>query len=116
MKHATPSTLSDAARVACKQPRIGSLEKSYRKSSLSEENEREWFARVLWQAFPEAQSENHLSELVAEVLTTDKRPIHPKTVRNWLRCQNAPHFRYVLRILALAGAERVFEIIDPEVS
>lgn len=79
-----------------------------------EEAERHWFASLLWRAFPEARSENELSELVAEVLTTERRRIHPKTVRNWLRCENTPHFRYVIRILALAGAESIFEIIDVE--
>lgn len=90
------------------------MEKSYRNCMTPEEAELAWFAGLLWRAFPEARSENHLCELVAETLTTDKRPLHPKTVRNWARRLNSPHFRYVIRIVALAGAESVFEIIDPE--
>lgn len=39
----------------------------------------------------------------------------PRTVRNWLRRENAPHFRYVLKVIALVGAEAVFQVIDPEV-
>lgn len=103
------------------QHRSKHLEKSYRnciggeKSALTgEQAERRWFAGLLWKAFPEARSENDLAELVAEVLTTDKRPIHPKTVRNWLRCENSPHFRYVMKVLAMAGAESLFQIIDAE--
>lgn len=80
-----------------------------------EDAEREWFASLLWRAFPEARSENELAELAAEVLTSDRRPVTPRTVRNWLRCENSPHFRYVLRVIALVGAEAVFQVIDPEV-
>lgn len=90
---------------------------SFRKSvsALSPEDaEREWFAGLLWKAFPEATSENDLAEMAAEVLTTDCRPVTSRTVRNWLRRENSPHFRYVLRVIALAGTESIFQIIDPE--
>lgn len=90
------------------------MEKLYRNGLTPEEAERRWFAGLLWKAFPEAHSEEELSGLVAEVLTTDRRPVHPKTVRNWLRCDNTPHFRYVMRVLAMAGAESLFQIIDRE--
>lgn len=97
------------------------MEKSYRNRNAApraalapEEAERRWFAGLLWKAFPDARSENELSELVSEVLTTDLRPVHPKTVRNWLRCDNSPHFRYVMQVVAMAGAECLFEIIDGE--
>ena len=79
-----------------------------------DEAERDWFAGLLWRAFPEATSENHLSELAADTLTADRRPVTARTVRNWLRRENTPHYRYVLWVLALAGAERVFDILDPE--
>ena len=90
---------------------------SFRKSRNAltpEEAERAWFAGLLWKAFPEAASENELAELAAEVLTSDRRPVTARTVRNWLRQENAPHFRYVLRVIALVGAEAVFQVIDPE--
>lgn len=88
---------------------------SFRKGLLAPEDaERAWFAGLLWKAFPEARSENELAELVAEVLSTSRRPVHMRTVRNWLRCENSPHFRYVLQVIALAGAESVFQILDPE--
>lgn len=92
-------------------------EMSFRKSRhalTAEEAERAWFASLLWKAFPEATSENELAELAAETLTSDKRPVTSRTVRNWLRCENSPHFRYVLRVIALVGAESVFQAIDPE--
>lgn len=90
------------------------MEKLYRKCTSLEEIERKLFAEMLWKAFPAAKSENELAELVAEVLTEEHRPCHPKTVRNWLRCDNTPHFRYVMRVLALAGAESIFQMIDAE--
>lgn len=92
----------------------GPIEKSFRNGLAPEDAERRWFAGLLWKAFPDARSENDLTELVAEVLTTERRPIHPRTVRNWLRCENAPSFKYVMRVLALAGAESLFDIFDPE--
>ncbi len=89
--------------------------KNFAGSDLTgQEAERLWFAGLLWKAFPEARSENELAELVAEVLATERRPIHRRTVRNWLRGENTPHFRYVMRVLAMAGAESLFEIIDGE--
>jgi hypothetical protein len=79
-----------------------------------EDAEREWFARLLWRAFPEARSENELADLAAGVLTSGNRPVTSRAVRNWLRKDNTPHFRYVLQVLAMAGAESVFSILDPE--
>ena len=79
-----------------------------------EEAEKHWFAGLLWKGIPEATSENDLADRWAELLTTERRPIHPKTIRNWLRCENTPHFRYVMRVIALAGAESLFQIIDAE--
>ncbi len=94
------------------------MEKSFRKmkSPAGLEAERRWFARLLWRAFPEARSENELAELVAEVLSLDGRRVTPRTVKNWLRCENAPHFRYVLRVLALAGAESLFDVVFGDVA
>ncbi|WP_273687332.1 hypothetical protein [Ketogulonicigenium vulgare] len=94
------------------------LEKSFRKSRQpknGEDAERARFARLLWRAFPDAKSENELAELAAMVLTSESRPVDKRTVRNWLRCENAPHFRYVIKVIALVGAEAVFQMIDPEV-
>ena len=87
---------------------------SFRNALTGEEAERQWFAGLLWRAFPEATSENQLAELAAEVLTTDKRSVTARSVRNWLRCENTPHFRYVLRVIGMAGTESIFQILDPE--
>lgn len=86
------------------------LEKSARECT-SEEIERKWFADLLWEAFPEARSDNELSELAAEVLTKGNRPVDSRTVRNWLRLTHAPHYRYVPRVYALAKSERLFDMI-----
>ncbi|MBL3580793.1 hypothetical protein, partial [Rhodovulum visakhapatnamense] len=67
-------------------------------------------ASLLWRSFPEATSEAELADLVAEALNTAQRPVNPRTVRNWLRSENAPGLHYVLAVLALAGAETVFEL------
>ncbi len=94
------------------------MEKSFRKSRQpknGEDAERAWFAGLLRKAFPEATSDNELAELAAMVLTSERRPVDKRTVRNWLRCENAPHFRYVLKVIALVGAEAIFQMIDPEV-
>ena len=92
------------------------MEKSFRNRSnaqISDEGaQRAWFARQLWRAFPEAKSEHELAEIVAEVLTTDRRPVHARTVINWLRCNNAPAFRYVMGVLALAGSEAVIDLVE----
>lgn len=114
MNHTAPSSFASKIHHSQDGYRSKQLEKSFRNEMSQEDMERKWFADLLWKAFPDAQSENELSELVAEVLTTEKRPIHPRTVRNWLRCDNSPSFRYVMRILAMAGAEAIFQIIDAE--
>ncbi len=79
-----------------------------------EERAREWFAAQLWRAFPEAKTDNDLSELVAAALTCEGRPITPRTVRNWLACKNTPHFRYVPMVLALSGMEAVTDLVFGE--
>lgn len=84
------------------------------RNRAGEDAERAWFAGLLWRAFPEARSENDLAQLAADVLTSDSRPVTARTVRNWLRHENSPHFRYVLKVIALVGAEAVFQVIDPE--
>lgn len=91
-----------------------SFRKSRRGALTPEAAERAWFAGLLWKAFPDASSENELAEIAAEVLTKDNRPVTSRTVKNWIACENTPHFRYVLAVIALVGAEAVFQVIDPE--
>ncbi len=111
--HAKPFSASLPDRQAATILPAKSFRQSRRHLS-PEDAERAWFASLLWRAFPEARSENELAHLAAEVLTSDRQPVCPRTVRNWLRQENSPHFRYVLRVIALVGAESVFQIIDPE--
>lgn len=86
-------------------------ERSCRNGMTEVEAERAWVVRMLWKAFPNATSENDLADQVAEHLTTEKRPINARTVRFWLRQDTTPHFRYILPILALAGAEAAMDAI-----
>ena len=84
---------------------------NYRPHLSPEQAERRWFADLLWGAFPEARSEYQLAQIAAKVLSKKGRPATPRAVRNWLRCENTPHFRYVLAVVALTGAEKALGII-----
>ena len=110
-KFPAPIYLSTSADFSTDYP-----EMSFSKSGAltPEDTERAWFAGLLWRAFPDAKSENELAELAAQVLTTGNRPVTPRAVRNWLRRENTPHFRYVLAVLNLAGTEAVFQFMAPE--
>lgn len=85
------------------------MEKLCQKCANPEEISRELFARLLWSLFPKARSENELAELVAEMLGGANLPIHSKTVRNWLRCDNAPAFRYIMFVISVTGPEALFD-------
>jgi hypothetical protein len=67
-----------------------------------ESTNRIWFKDLLWRAFP-AQSDAARAEKACKVLDCSKRQ-----VINWLNCDNDPKLRYVLKTLAVAGAEIVF--------
>ena len=88
--------------------------KKPRRGISTADAERAWFAGLLRRAFPDAKSEHELAELAAEVLTSRGRPVAARTVSNWLREENTPHFRYVLAVIALAGSETFFQFIDRE--
>ena len=107
-----PLPASDGLRTvaAVRRP----IDASARGAVNREDAERDWLAALLWRAFPEAVSENHLSELAAQTLTADRRPVTARAVRNWLRRENTPHYRYVLWVIAMAGAERVFDFLEPD--
>lgn len=79
----------------------------------TEEAERMWFADLLRQAFPMCRSENEICERASKVLSRNSRPVTPRAVKNWLRCENTPHFRYVLTVYALAMAEKVARAVSP---
>lgn len=123
---ATPSALSTVSSNSLSnshgQHRSRQLEKSFRKKLHKTKRLREcpvdldlaWVGKALWRAIPEAQSENELCELAAEVLSTADHTVTPRTVKNWVRGNNTPHFRYIRSILVMAGAEAVFNLIDAE--
>lgn len=64
---------------------------------------RRWFAAMLWRAFP-SHSEHDLALKAARVLD-----VSPRQVRNWLRCEHDASLRYVMAVMAIAGAEVVFD-------
>jgi len=64
---------------------------------------RMWFRDMLWRAFP-ADSDAARAEKAARVLDVSDRQ-----VRNWLRCEHDPKLRYVMAVIAIAGAEVVFK-------
>jgi hypothetical protein len=67
---------------------------------------RKWFSAMLWRAFP-ARSEAELSEVAARALGCSARQ-----VKNWLRCENDASLSYVVQVLAIAGAEVVFQKME----
>ncbi|WP_443069334.1 hypothetical protein [Sulfitobacter sp. EhC04] len=70
------------------------------------EASRKWFAALLWRAFP-THSEADLALRAARVLD-----VSPRQVTNWLRCNNDASLRYVMAVMAIAGAEVVFDKIE----
>jgi len=67
---------------------------------------RRWFRDLLWRAFP-AASERELAEKASAVLD-----VSPRQVINWLREEHDPKLRYIMAVLAIAGAEIVFSRIE----
>jgi hypothetical protein len=67
---------------------------------------RRWFAALLWRAFP-SRSEGDLAVKAARVLD-----VSPRQVRNWLRCEHDASLRYVTAVMAIAGAEVVFGLVE----
>ncbi|OJH45169.1 hypothetical protein [Paracoccus sp. SM22M-07] len=67
---------------------------------------RRWFSNLLWRAFP-SNSENELAQRAATVLD-----VSPRQVKNWLREDNDASLRYVMAVMALAGAEVIFAKIE----
>ena len=80
-----------------------SVEKSFRNSFDQPTAYRMWFRDMLWRAFP-ADSDAARAEKAARVLDVSDRQ-----VRNWLRCEHDPKLRYVMAVIAIAGAEVVFK-------
>lgn len=70
------------------------------------ENPRRWFRNMLWRAFP-SPSEHDLTVKAAGVLD-----VSPRQVKNWLREEHDASLRYVMAVMAIAGAEIVFGRIE----
>lgn len=87
---------------------------SFKFDAQTEDEELNWFADLLWAAFPEAKSEHEPCRAASKVLTKRGRPVTPRAVSNWLRRRNAPHFRYVLRVAALAAVELALAPFEPK--
>ena len=76
-------------------------EKSARMARPVPDAEMETFVRGLWKAFPTARSENDLADKVAREMAKAGLQVHERTVRNWLRKNNTPHFRFVVRAMSM---------------
>lgn len=68
-------------------------------------------ADALWSAFPEAQSENHLSKLAAEALFDQGEEITDRGVRRWLAGETLPRAKNLAALALLIGAERAMDIL-----
>ena len=90
------------------------MKKVAKRTFETEEIEREKFSRLLWKLFPSARSENYLADCVAELLCSAGLPTHPRTVRNWLRCENAPAFRYVMFVISVTGPEALVDFDEED--
>lgn len=67
---------------------------------------RRWFAAMLWSAFP-SRSERDLAQKASRALGVSARQ-----VTHWLRCENDASLRYVTAVMAIAGAEIVFGLVE----
>lgn len=52
-------------------------------------------------------------ELLYVGISGKNRKVTPRAVRNWIRCENTPHFRFVLTVYALAQGERIAKALLP---
>jgi hypothetical protein len=64
------------------------------------------FVALLWRAFP-SPSEHELSLKAARVLD-----VSPRQVRNWLRGEHSAAWHHVAAVMAVAGAEIVFDRVE----
>lgn len=101
---AAPSRPSDLRKSFPQDKHRRSSVKSFARNSFDRPTAyRMWFRDLLWRAFP-ASSDAARAERAARVLDVSERQ-----VRNWLRCEHDPKLRYVMAVLAIAGAEVVFK-------
>jgi hypothetical protein len=84
------------------------MEVSFAKCGLSQKDRRDWFARVLWRAFP-AASQRQVAQRAAPVLGL--------TVRQCENLLNGIHdakLGTILAALSIAGAECIFDVIGQD--
>lgn len=77
-----------------------------RNAGPSREARRRWFAGLLWSAFP-GDSAAEKARRAAPVLG-----LTPRQVENLLKGEHDAKLGTVLAVLAICGAERVFDIIE----
>lgn len=75
-------------------------------SVASKEKRRRWFADLLWRTFPGA-SMREKAQRAAPVLD-----LSPRQIENLMKMEHDAKLPTVLAVLALAGAECIFEIIE----
>ncbi len=81
-----------------------------KRPALDDRNER--LARCLWRAFPEARSENHLSELAEQALLRESgQRMTARGIRKWLSGDTMPQARNIAALAVLIGAEAVMDAI-----
>ncbi|MDE4189638.1 hypothetical protein [Phaeobacter gallaeciensis] len=90
------------ARIKC----VNECWKNLAQSQTGRRGARQWFAELLWVAFP-AKSERELCRSAARALGCSERQ-----VGNWLRCDNDASVNVVTRVMIVAGAEVVFQKME----
>ncbi|WP_304619712.1 hypothetical protein [Paracoccus sediminilitoris] len=103
-KHAAPSFQCSPGHSS--QDQYGAQPVKNPAYSTDPHANRRWFRDLLWRAFP-AASERELAEKASAVLDVSHRQ-----VINWLREEHDPKLRYIMAVLAIAGAEIVFSRIE----
>lgn len=107
MRTVRHDTLSNFAPVHSSRFEHGAkhLEKSFVFSKANSSVRRRWFANLMWKAFPGASiRENALRAAPALDLT-------PRQCENLMKMEHDAKLGTVLAVLAIAGAENIFDII-----
>lgn len=79
---------------------------SFAYSVVAKEKRRRWFADLIWRTFP-GSSMREKAQRAAPVLD-----LTPRQIENLMRMEHDAKLPTVLAVLALAGAENIFEIIE----
>lgn len=82
------------------------MEKSFAFCALDETARRRWFADLIWRAFP-GDSARAKAQVAAPVLG-----LTPRQVENLLKGQHNAKLGTILKVLTVAGADAIFDIIE----